>query len=383
MFMSELQLATGMKFVILPFLFSMLVVSCNSGSEKPNDANYAEKSKDTGTSLVPVQNPSASTQNVVVSGQSPTAPVSSPAQGKVQDPVNPSRQTVKFHPSKKDPNDPTRNLLNAYAQNKVNSVVIPFRKGDDPNLKASQNFYFNGSRKAKEGDHRGAIEDFTKSLELVRNASVYMQRGYSYLLLQDYQSSLYDMNEAIKLAPVLDKAYFARAICRFEMQDFITAEEDLRKYMETDKTNALAFNYLAAIKFMQKNFKEALDNYNEVVKLDPAFPDIYTNRGMMRHNLGDLKGAIQDYDLAIKNDPSNSSAYNNKGAAELTLKEYEAALRDLNMAIRLKEDYADAYDNRGKVKLKLGNQEGACDDWQKAYSLGLEASRELIIKFCK
>ena len=210
-----------------------------------------------------------------------------------------------------------------------------------------------------------------------------MKRGYSSLLLQDYQSALLDMDEAIKLAPKLDKAYFARGVCYFEMQQFSNAEGDLRKFIETDKTNAIAYNYLAGIKFMQKNFKEALDNYDQVAKLDPSYPNVYTNRGMMRHNLGDLNGAIKDYDLAIKRDPLNSAAFNNKGAAELTLSNYTAALADLNNAIRIKEDYADAYDNRGKVKIKLGDQQGACEDWQKSYSLGLEASRELIMKFCK
>jgi len=154
-------------------------------------------------------------------------------------------------------------------------------------------------------------------------------------------------------------------------------------YIKSDKNSAIAYNYLAGAKFMQKNYKEALDNYDEVAKLDPSFPDVYTNRGMMRHYLGDITGAIQDYNLAIKQDPSNSSAYNNKGAAELSLKDYPAALSDLNMAIRIKSDYADAYDNRGRVKINLGDQQGACEDWQKAYSLGLEASRELILKFCK
>ena len=173
------------------------------------------------------------------------------------------------------------------------------------------------------------------------------------------------------------------------MENTVKQLEDLNfnkvwmMFLETDKTNALAYNYFAATKFMQKNFKEALDNYNEVAKLDPAFPDIYTNRGMMRHNLGDLKGAIQDYNLALKTDPSNSSAYNNRGAAEMMLKEYQSALNDLNMAIKIKEDYADAYDNRGRVKLNMGDQKGACNDWQQAYSLGLKASNELIIKYCK
>ena len=67
----------------------------------------------------------------------------------------------------------------------------------------------------------------------------------------------------------------------------------------------------------------------------------------------------------------------------MMLKELEAAMADFNKAISLHEKYADAYDNRGRVKQALGDNKGACADWQLAYSYGLAASRDLILKFCK
>ena len=358
------------------FLFLFVIItlfSCNSGVEKRNEKTTGVKPMANSTVSPSKEVAPAIQQNIQTPVQTQTMPTAK---------LN-SNHTVTLLPGKGDPNAPDRNLLSTYAKNKINNTAIPLRKGNDPNLMASQDLLMSGTRKAKEGDHQGAIEDFTKSIALNKNATVYLRRGYSYLLLQNYQAAILDMNEVIKIAPNLDKAYFARAVCRFEMQDFKQAEDDLIVYMKTDKTSAIAYNYLAGTKFMQKNFKEALDNYIEVAKLDPTFPDVYTNRGMMRHYLGDISGAIQDYDLALKQDPSNASAFNNKGAAELRLKEYVAALSDLNNAIRIKKDYADAYDNRGRVKINLGDQQGACEDWQKAYSLGLEASRELIIKYCE
>jgi tetratricopeptide (TPR) repeat protein len=381
--MSSIITRPGIKILFVVTAFCSILISCQSGGEKrAATSNTQEKAavQDSGNAAVSVQpgTQAAAGQQQSIPGQ--VQPKSQVAPGPDR---SAKHQTVHLHPTNRDPNDPNSKMLNAYAKNKVNSTIIPFQKGSDPNIKASQDFFMNGSRKAKEGDNEGAIDDFTKSLALVKNATVYMRRGYCYLLLGDYQSAIIDENEAIKMAPILDKAYFARAVCRFEMKDFKLAEEDLNKYIETDKTSALAYNYLAAVKFMQKNFKEALDSYDQVAKLDPVFPDVYTNRGMMRHNLGDLKGAIADYTLALKQNQSNPTAYNNKGAAELTLKDYQAALSDFTMAIKYKEDYADAYDNRGKARNKLGDLAGACDDWHKAYSLGLEDSKELIIKYCK
>jgi tetratricopeptide (TPR) repeat protein len=103
----------------------------------------------------------------------------------------------------------------------------------------------------------------------------------------------------------------------------------------------------------------------------------------MRHYNQDFKGAIQDYDEALKINPENATAYNNRGAAKMMLKELDAAMVDFNKAISLNSKYADAYDNRGRVKQALGDTSGACADWQQAYSFGLAASRDLIVKFCK
>jgi hypothetical protein len=35
------------------------------------------------------------------------------------------------------------------------------------------------------------------------------------------------------------------------------------------------------------------------------------------------------------------------------------------------------------VKQKLGDLNGACQDWQTAWSLGMQTSRDMIIKYCK
>lgn len=67
----------------------------------------------------------------------------------------------------------------------------------------------------------------------------------------------------------------------------------------------------------------------------------------------------------------------------MMLNDFNAALVDLNTALEINKTYADAYDNRGRVRQKLGDLNGACEDWHKAFQLGLQTSRDLIIKYCK
>jgi len=67
----------------------------------------------------------------------------------------------------------------------------------------------------------------------------------------------------------------------------------------------------------------------------------------------------------------------------MMLNDFQSALADSDIAIKLHPMYADAYDNRGRVKQKLGDMAGACQDWQTAFSMGLQSARDMIIKFCK
>jgi tetratricopeptide (TPR) repeat protein len=350
-----------------------ILVSCQQSANKQKQATNAGTQTSQPDPNRTVQNGTSSPSGL---NQVPQKPSGATPEKKSDHPV------VLGHDLKNDPNNQNSKMLNAFAKNSVENLGPTPKSITDPDQKKAQELYLSGSKKSNDGDQRGAIEDFTQSLNLYKMPVAYLKRGFAELVSEDYNSALNDMNESIKMNPALFRAYFGRAVCRFEMKDFKTAEEDLKVYIEKDKTTPMAYNYLAGCRFMQQDFKGALENYEMVAKLDPKFPDIYTNRGMMKHYLKDLKGAVEDYDKALAIDPNNATAYNNRGGAKLNQQDFKGALEDFDKAISLNHDYADAYDNRGKAKINLGDQPGACDDWHKAYNLGLEASRELILKYC-
>jgi len=284
---------------------------------------------------------------------------------------------------KTNANDPNKKALNKYSKEKMFTPAPASTQKLTPNQIQSKEFFDEGSKKGKAGNYNGAIEDFTKSLILEKNAGTYLKRGYAYQMIANYTAAIDDANEALKLQPSLTRAYFVRGISHYGKGELKDARTDLSTFIAKDRTNAIAFNFMAALCYMDQDYKNALANYDEVVRLDPKYPDIYTNRGMMRHTLQDYKGAIQDYNEALKLNPNNPSAYNNRGGAYMMLKDFQSALADFDKAIAINDKYADAYDNRGRVKHTLGDVEGACADWQSAYDNGLEASKELIIKYCK
>jgi S1-C subfamily serine protease len=84
---------------------------------------------------------------------------------------------------------------------------------------------------------------------------------------------------------------------------------------------------------------------------------------------GDYKGAIADYDQAIRLNPKLAPAYNNRGWLRDELGDKQGAIADYDQAIRLDPKFAVAYGNRGFIRKALGDRQGAIADLQKAATL--------------
>lgn len=87
-----------------------------------------------------------------------------------------------------------------------------------------------------------------------------------------------------------------------------------------------------------EDFKGAIDAYNKAIELKLSGPNLswaYYNRGNAKISLGQIKEAIDDYDKAIRLNPSFSEAYNNRGWEKFKLDRIDEARQDFEMAFNL------------------------------------------------
>jgi len=64
----------------------------------------------------------------------------------------------------------------------------------------------------------------------------------------------------------------------------------------------------------------------------------YSNRGAAYHHLGEYRRAIEDYDQALRIDPAFAIVYSNRGIAYRLLGEYRRAIQDFDQALRIAAD---------------------------------------------
>lgn len=115
--------------------------------------------------------------------------------------------------------------------------------------------------------------------------------------------------------------------------------------------------------------KDALDDFNEAIKLFPENPSVYNNRGSTLLAIGYDREAIKDFNRALLLAPGYAAAYLNRGSAELALRQTEAGLADYNRAVRLEPENAVVVNARGVVNLRNQRPNAAIRDFSKAIQI--------------
>src|SRR5665811_589027 len=73
--------------------------------------------------------------------------------------------------------------------------------------------------------------------------------------------------------------------------------------------------------------------------------------------------AVQDFDEVIRLNPKDFDAYNNRCWTLAAIDDLQPALKDCDEALRLNPGLVDALDSRGLVNLKLGKTSDAIKDY--------------------
>ena len=130
-----------------------------------------------------------------------------------------------------------------------------------------------------------------------------------------------------------------------------------------------AFNNRGAAYERKGQYDRAIQDFNEALKLEQDFAEVFYNRGVAYADEGELDHAIEDYGRAIRLKGDYAAAYNNRGNAYKQKVEYDRAIVDYDHAIKIKPDYAAAFNNRGNTYKEKGEYERAIVDFDEAIRL--------------
>jgi tetratricopeptide (TPR) repeat protein len=118
-----------------------------------------------------------------------------------------------------------------------------------------------------------------------------------------------------------------------------------------------------------KQFDEAINVLNTVIRLDKNDASAYARRGEAYYRKGKYDDAIRDLDKAIRLDPNDGYAYVCRGDAYRKKGQYDAANKDYSEAIRLDPKYALSYIWCGITHHDKDQYDAAIKDFNEAIRL--------------
>ena len=246
-------------------------------------------------------------------------------------------------------------------------------------------------------DYKQAIADFTQAIQLdPKDAIYYSLRGSIYSELKDYKQAISDLTETIRRDPknapytmqglrysefkdnkgllsgytgLMSKAYATRGVTYYELKEYKLAIDDYTQAIKIDSQNAEYYAFRGGIYSFLKEYKQAINDYTQAIKIDDKNAIYYNARGLTYLELKDYKLAINDYTQAIQLDPKNATYYGVRGFAHYFLKDYKQAINDWNQAIKIDPKKAIYYSARGDAYFQLKDYKQAIDDYTQAIKL--------------
>jgi tetratricopeptide (TPR) repeat protein len=130
-----------------------------------------------------------------------------------------------------------------------------------------------------------------------------------------------------------------------------------------------------------KRFKEAIADYNALLRINPPNAETLYNlggayegagqrddallgRGIVEFKSARIEPAPKFFESALKTDPASANAFCGRGLALQYLGRVEEAMRDFEHALALKPDLPEGHSNLGALQLLLGDFERGWEGYE-------------------
>ncbi len=198
-------------------------------------------------------------------------------------------------------------------------------------------------------------------------------------------------NQSIKAFSILVEDYkvkksdifLNRGYCYFQMKDYDKAEKDyLEALKSSDVTKDLILDNLSLLYFKKDDFQKSLEYTNKRLELKPDNHVAYLDRGLCNRKLKRFEEAEKDFNKSLEINPNFFRAFGYRAFLYLQLGKIEMSLADAKKSVELNPQYGYGYLVLGQVKQEL-NISGFCDDFYNANKYGEKDAEIALKQYCK
>lgn len=157
--------------------------------------------------------------------------------------------------------------------------------------------------------------------------------------------------------------FFKSGLNNFSRGEYRSAIEDFNQALRINPNLADAYHYRAMSRYYKGDRLGAIKDYSQLIRINPQNAEAYSNRGLMQAELGERWGAMQDYNQALQIDAKHIKTYLNRSLMRLELEDYQGAIADCDDVLNINPNLPKAYLNRGMARFEVEDYQGAISDY--------------------
>jgi protein O-mannosyl-transferase len=139
--------------------------------------------------------------------------------------------------------------------------------------------------------------------------------------------------------------------------------------LKVTRDNWLAHCNLGMALAQAGKIREAIGQYQQALRIEPACADAHYNLGVFLSQAGRVEEAIWHYEQVVRLKPDDADAHNNLGLALQQVGKIEDAISHYEQALRIKPDDVEVHCNLGMALTQAGRIEEAIGHYEQALRL--------------
>lgn len=223
----------------------------------------------------------------------------------------------------------------------------------------------------------------TPDSNTIKKANVYMERFKEEMKNENVNKAENMLKKVVEINP-----NDAMAWCYHAELQVLTGNvhEAAREYViaqTIQPDNPRPFYKMGVLYDLSNNTGSAHEYYTKAMRADPTYVRAFIARATLALKQGDIPAAISDYGLLVEANPSYVEGYKARGLLRMKVREYESAVNDFSTYIENADPEGEVPYWRGMAKIFLGNTLSGCEDFHTALYFKYELAGQALKKFCE
>lgn len=222
----------------------------------------------------------------------------------------------------------------------------------------AQNYY-------KDGDKTKALEYINQILEIDKNNIPAL--GFKIKLTPPTTSKvfpcesdyIYIYTQYIPTGNKDSDTYYEAGLKYYKVKDYILAEENIKKSIESEPDNFMAYNVLGLIYWAQNKLDNAIDSFKKASEINNSYTEALDNISQIYKQKKDNINRYKTLEEAQNLNENDFYVYILLGDYYYDIKDSENALKNYRESIKISPDYYPAYYKIAKIRTEILDYSGA------------------------